>query len=161
MLLLPLRIFLTDSSATYLKPSAGGQKLWTPSWIVSCCLRAYGLLVTGELPLWIPLFFFFFRHWTRCLSDLRRIDYPSFCRRPIDVVYIGKIATACLMTGFSFYCWVRPWWTVWVLYVFGFRFSPANRVVLVFSLCIGILFFAATAVVYTVQAARIICSRGR
>lgn len=57
-----------------------------------------GLVVRGELPIWV------------CAVIIGRDVYLAiggaivrrYHRRPIDVVYIGKAATALLLTGFSF-----------------------------------------------------------
>ncbi len=55
-----------------------------------------GLMVTGDLPLWIPAFVIG--------RDLYLAAGGAFLqkyrRRPLDVVYIGKVATALLMCGF-------------------------------------------------------------
>ena len=66
-----------------------------------------------------------------------------FRRRPIDVVYIGKIAAGLSYDGVLILLLGMPWWTVWVLYVFhGFRFSIANRVFSILFVYVGILFSA-------------------
>lgn len=57
-----------------------------------------GLVARGELPLWI------------CLAIVGRDIYllcgnlvvRRFHKRPIDVVFVGKLATALLMSGFTF-----------------------------------------------------------
>ena len=74
------------------------------------------------------------------------------------MVYIGKIATACLMTGFSFLLLGMPvvdgLGLVRVSWLPVLNSQPGGFGILFVS--VGILFSAATAVVYTVQAARII-----
>lgn len=113
-----------------------------------------GLLVTGELPLWIPLFVIGRDAYLTCGALITR----HFRRRPIDVVYIGKIATACLMTGFSFLLLGMPvvdgLGLVRVSWLPVLNSQPGGFGIL--FVYVGILFSAATAVVYTVQAARII-----
>lgn len=59
-------------------------------------LGVAGLLLSGELPLWVALFVVLRDAilaagvmWLRCYQD-----------RPMDVIYVGKAATALLMTGF-------------------------------------------------------------
>ncbi len=56
-----------------------------------------GLILTGELPVWIACFVIG-RDLYLFLGGLLLQRYR---RRPVDVVYIGKIATALLMFGFS------------------------------------------------------------
>ena len=63
-----------------------------------------GLVARGELPLWI------------CLAIVGRDVYlflgnfvvRHYHRRPIDVVFIGKLATALLMSGFTDARWPGP-----------------------------------------------------
>lgn len=56
-----------------------------------------GLVITGELPLWVAVVVIGRdivlaggTAWLRCFQD-----------RPMDVIYVGKIATFCLMFGFA------------------------------------------------------------
>jgi cardiolipin synthase len=56
-----------------------------------------GLILTGELPVWVACFIIG-RDLYLFLGGLLLQRYR---RRPVDVVYIGKIATALLMFGFS------------------------------------------------------------
>ena len=113
-----------------------------------------GLLIIGELPVWIPLFVIGRDAYLTCGALITR----HFRRRPIDVVYIGKIATACLMTGFSFLLLGMPvvdgLGLVCVSWLPVLNSQPGGFGIL--FVYVGILFSAATAVVYTVQAARII-----
>lgn len=57
-----------------------------------------GLVATHELPLWVAVFVI-----GRDLVLLGgNIYLRKFWKRPVDVLYIGKIATALFMTGFCF-----------------------------------------------------------
>lgn len=55
-----------------------------------------GLVITGELPLWVAVFVIgrdaYLAVGTQVLQRYRR--------RPVDVIFIGKVATALLMSGF-------------------------------------------------------------
>lgn len=55
-----------------------------------------GLVLTGELPLWVALFVIG--------RDLYLLTFAvmlqRYRRRPIDVIYLGKVATALFMVGF-------------------------------------------------------------
>ena len=55
-----------------------------------------GLLIVGDLPLWVPVFVI----GRDAYLALGGLILQHFRRRPIDVVYIGKAATALLMFGF-------------------------------------------------------------
>ena len=55
-----------------------------------------GLVVTGDLPLWVAIFVV-----GRDLILLGgNIYLRQFWKRPVDVIFIGKLATALFMTGF-------------------------------------------------------------
>jgi cardiolipin synthase len=57
-----------------------------------------GLVATGELPLWVAVFVI-----GRDIVLLGgNIYLRKFWKRPVDVIYIGKVATALFMTGFCF-----------------------------------------------------------
>lgn len=57
-----------------------------------------GLVAVGELPVWIAVFVIVRDlYLTGAAMRLRR-----YTKRPLDIIYIGKIATAFLMFGFSF-----------------------------------------------------------
>ena len=56
-----------------------------------------GLVARGELPLWVCVVIIGRDVYLACGNFIVR----RYHRRPIDVVYTGKIATALLMTGFS------------------------------------------------------------
>lgn len=57
-----------------------------------------GLVLVGDLPLWIAIFVI-----GRDLVLLGgNIYLRKFWKRPVDVIYIGKLSTALFMTGFCF-----------------------------------------------------------
>ena len=55
-----------------------------------------GLLFNGELPLWVPVFVI----GRDVYLAIGGAVLQRYRKRPVDVVYIGKIATALLMFGF-------------------------------------------------------------
>ena len=55
-----------------------------------------GLLIVGELPVWVPVFVI----GRDVYLALGGMVLQRFRRRPIDVAYVGKAATALLMFGF-------------------------------------------------------------
>ncbi len=55
-----------------------------------------GLLVTGKLPLWVAVWVIGRDVYLAIGASVLR----KYRRRPVDVVYVGKIATALLMIGF-------------------------------------------------------------
>ena len=60
-------------------------------------LGVFGLIIARDLPLWIAIFIV-------CRDSylfLGGIYLQKYRGRPVDVVYVGKAATACLMTGFT------------------------------------------------------------
>ena len=112
-----------------------------------------GLVARGELPVWV------------CLAIVGRDIYlflgnlvvRRFHRRPIDVVYTGKIATAMLMTGFSLMLLGLP-------VLDGLRLVPDAVAFLpglngheaplgIFFVYMGVVFSLITAVVYTLKGA--------
>lgn len=56
-----------------------------------------GLVLTRELPLWIAVFVC----GRDALLAVGMILLQRYQRRPVDVTYVGKVATALLMLGFS------------------------------------------------------------
>jgi len=95
-----------------------------------------GLLIIGELPLWIPLFV---------------IGRDVF-------VFVGKAATAFLMTGFSLLLLGIP--VVSGLGLVNVSWLPGlnseSSALGIFFVYIGIVFSAITAIVYTGEAAKIV-----
>lgn len=57
-----------------------------------------GLMLTGELPVWMAVFVIGRDAYLFAGSMILQ----KYQRRPVDVIYVGKFATAFLMTGFSF-----------------------------------------------------------
>ena len=55
-----------------------------------------GLLLVGDLPMWVPAFVI----GRDLYLGVGGLILQHFRRRPIDVVYVGKAATALLMVGF-------------------------------------------------------------
>lgn len=55
-----------------------------------------GLLIVGDLPMWVPAFVV----GRDLYLGVGGLILQHFRRRPIDVVYVGKAATALLMIGF-------------------------------------------------------------
>ena len=113
-----------------------------------------GLAVRGELPLWI------------CCVIVGRDIYLFFGnlivrryhRRPTDVVYSGKIATALLMSGFSLMLLGLP-------VLDGLNLVPSDLTWLpglnassaplgIFFVYAGVVFSLLTGIIYTVQGAR-------
>ena len=107
-----------------------------------------GLLIIGELPLWIPLFV------------IGRDVYLTLgaLAVPIDVVFVGKAATAFLMTGFSLLLLGIP--VVSGLGLVNVSWLPGlnseSSALGIFFVYIGIVFSAITAIVYTGEAAKIV-----
>ena len=63
-----------------------------------------GLVATGELPLWVAIFVI-----GRDIVLLGgNIYLRRWWKRPVDVIYIGKVATALFMTGFCLLLIDRP-----------------------------------------------------
>lgn len=55
-----------------------------------------GLLIVGDLPLWVPVFVI----GRDVILAIGGMFLQKYRKRPIDVVFIGKVATALLMIGF-------------------------------------------------------------
>ena len=112
-----------------------------------------GLLLVGELPVWVPVFVI----GRDVYLALGGLYLQRFRKRPVDVVYIGKIATALLMFGF---CDLLLGWPevaglglVELSWLPGFGAAPVCAGT--FFVYAGVLFSAATAVTYTVKAAQV------
>lgn len=106
-----------------------------------------GLIITGELPAWVAAFVI--------LRDaylfVGALIVRRWRRRPIDVVYVGKAATACLMTGFVDMLLNVPrvagLGLVHAPWLPGLNADPAALGI--FLVYIGVLLSAITAIVYT------------
>ncbi|MDY3900157.1 MAG: CDP-alcohol phosphatidyltransferase family protein [Atopobiaceae bacterium] len=55
-----------------------------------------GLMVTGELPIWVAVFVI----GRDAYLGIGALALQRYRKRPVDVVYIGKVTTALLMFGF-------------------------------------------------------------
>ncbi len=90
-----------------------------------------GLAYRGELPLWIPILLIGRDVYLAAGSKVLQ----KYRKRPLDVVYIGKVATALLLIGFT-----------WMLLGFpvleGFNITTASWLPLLNNkpACLGILF---------------------
>lgn len=113
-----------------------------------------GLLIIGELPLWIPLFVI----GRDVYLTLGALVVRKYRKRPIDVVFVGKTATAFLMTGFSLLLLGLP--VVTGLNIIQVSWLPGlndqSSAIGIFFVYIGIIFSAITAIVYTSEAAKIV-----
>ena len=110
-----------------------------------------GLVVRNELPIWVCLVVILRDVYLACGNALVR----RYHKRPIDVVYTGKAATAYLMTGFSFMLLGLP--QVPGLGILGAVVGPfpgldARTVPFgIYLVYIGVVFSLVTAVIYTVK----------
>ena len=112
-----------------------------------------GLVVRGELPVWVCILVIGRDVYLACGNAIVR----KYHRRPIDVVYTGKIATALLMSGFSLMLLGLP-------VVHGFNWLPVEASAFpglngasvplgIFFVYLGVCFSMLTAVVYTIKGA--------
>ena len=108
-----------------------------------------GLLIVGELPVWVPIFVIG-RDVYLALGGMILTKYQT---RPVDVVYVGKIATALLMFGFCDLLLGLP--VVSGLGLVDVSWLPGlnsqSAAIGIFFVYVGIIFSAITAVTYTVQ----------
>lgn len=112
-----------------------------------------GLVVRGELPIWVCCIIIGRDAYLACGG----LIVKRYHKRPIDVVYTGKIATALLMSGFSLMLLglpvvdglsvLDPAWTAFP----GLNGSPVPLGI--FFVYAGCVFSLITAVVYTVKGA--------
>ncbi len=108
-----------------------------------------GLVIIGTLPLWVAIFVIgrdlvllggniYLRHWYK---------------RPVDVIYIGKVSTALFMTGFCFLlvnlCVVTGPTLLEVSWLPGFNGQPASLGI--YMVYIAIVLSTITAVIYYKQ----------
>ena len=110
-----------------------------------------GLVVRGELPIWVCVLIIGRDIYLGIGSLIVRHYHP----RPIDVVFPGKIATALLMTGFSFMLLGIPVVDGWNLLPSTFTAFPGlngSSVPLgIFFVYGGVIFSMLTAVIYSVK----------
>ena len=110
-----------------------------------------GLVVRGELPIWVCLLIIGRDIYLGIGSLIVRQYHP----RPIDVVFPGKIATALLMTGFSFMLLGIPvvdGWNLLPSTLAAFPGLNGTSVPLgIFFVYGGVIFSMLTAVIYSVK----------
>ena len=113
-----------------------------------------GLVITGELPAWVAVLIIGRDVYLAVGSRI----VARFHERPIDVVYVGKIATALLMTGFSFLLLGVP--VIDGLNLVSASWLPGlndvgGSIGLLFVYC-GCIFSLLTAYVYTAEGVAIV-----
>lgn len=115
-----------------------------------------GLVARGELPVWVCIVIIGRDIYLACGNFVVR----RFHKRPIDVVYTGKIATALLMTGFSLMLLGLP-------IIQGLSILPSSWTAFpglngstvpmgIYFVYGGVVFSLITALVYTVKGGRAI-----
>jgi cardiolipin synthase len=108
-----------------------------------------GLVIVGDLPLWVAVFVI-----GRDLALAGGTIYlRQFYKRPVDVIYIGKVATALFMTGFcmlllGFAKVTGPALTS-ASWLPGFNGQPASFGI--YLVYLGVIFSTITAVIYYKQ----------
>lgn len=108
-----------------------------------------GLVARGELPIWVCVVIIGRDIYLACGNAIVR----RYHRRPIDVVYTGKAATALLMSGFSLMLLGLPVVGGLTL-TSGAVFPGLNGTsvpVGIFFVYLGVCFSLLTAVIYTVK----------
>lgn len=112
-----------------------------------------GLMITGELPVWIAVIVVGRDVYLAIGASILQ----RYQRRPVDVVFIGKLATALLMFGFSFMLLGIP-----QIQGFGITdvswlpgFNSDTVCVGIYVIYAGLVCSVATAVVYTIKGYRI------
>lgn len=112
-----------------------------------------GLLIVGELPAWVPVFVI----GRDVYLALGGMVLQRYRRRPVDVSYVGKAATALLMLGFCDLLLGLPkvggLGIVESPWLPGLGAEPATLGI--FFVYLGVLFSAAAAVIYTKEGADI------
>ena len=113
-----------------------------------------GLLIVGDLPVWVPIFVI----GRDVYLAIGGLILQHFRRRPIDVVYVGKAATALLMFGFCDLLLGMPvidgLGLVDVAWLPGLNSqSAALGILFVYA---GIVCSVITAVVYTIKGVQVI-----
>lgn len=112
-----------------------------------------GLLIVGELPLWVPLFVI----GRDVYLAVGSMILQRYRRRPVDVTYVGKAATALLMFGFCDLLLGLPQvgglGLVDVAWLPGINGQPAALGI--FFVYAGVLFSAAAAAIYTRDGVRL------
>lgn len=110
-----------------------------------------GLVVRGELPVWVCLVVIGRDVYLACGNAIVR----RFHKRPIDVVYTGKAATALLMTGFTLMLFGIPVVAGPQLFPASFDMFPGlNGQAMplgIYFVYLGVVFSLITAVIYTIK----------
>lgn len=113
-----------------------------------------GLLIVGDLPMWVPAFVI----GRDLYLGVGGLILQHFRRRPIDVVYVGKAATALLMVGFCDLLLALPvvdgLGLVNVPWLPGLNSQPAALGI--FFVYAGVICSLVTAVVYTGKGIQVI-----
>lgn len=116
-----------------------------------------GLLIVGELPVWVPAFVI----GRDVYLAAGGLVLQRYRRRPVDVAYIGKVATALLMFGFCDL--LLGWPAVDGLGLVSAAWLPGlnaqGSALGIFFVYAGVACSLATALVYTCQGARIMRER--
>lgn len=106
-----------------------------------------GLVLTGELPLWVAVFVI----GRDVYLAVGGIILQRYQRRPLDVVFIGKLTTACLMFGFCDLLLGLP--EVGGLGLVDASWLPGlnaeSAALGIFFVYAGVIFSTITAIVYT------------
>ena len=111
------------------------------------------LMVTGEVPVWVAVFVV----GRDVYLAIGALYLQRYRKRPVDVIFIGKVATALLMFGFTLMLlgWpqINGFGLVDASWLPGFN-SEAVCIGIYFIYA-GICFSVATAIEYTIQALKI------
>lgn len=107
------------------------------------------LVLTGELPLWVAIFVV----GRDAYLALGALALQKYRRRPVDVVFIGKVTTALLMAGFADLLLGIPkvpgLGLINVSWLPGLNTTPAA--VGIFFVYAGVICSTITAIIYTKQ----------
>lgn len=110
-----------------------------------------GLVVRGELPVWVCVLII----GRDLYLGLGSLIVRKYHRRPIDVVYTGKAATALLMTGFSLMLLGQPVLDGLSILPASFSAFPglngSPAPVGIYFVYLGVLFSMLTGAIYTVK----------
>lgn len=112
-----------------------------------------GLMITGELPVWVAVFVI----CRDLYLGVAAIILRRYRTRPVDVVYVGKVATALLMAGFVDLLIAVPvvegLGIVDVAWLPGLNHTPAA--IGVFLVYAGVICSSIAAIVYTIKGIKI------
>ena len=113
-----------------------------------------GLLIVGELPLWVPVFVI----GRDVYLAVGGLVLQRYRRRPVDVAYVGKAATALLMFGFCDLLLGLPvvegLGLTAASWLPGLNAEPAALGI--FFVYAGVICSFVTAIVYTAEGVRIV-----